>query len=130
MTPTTFVVSAPDLGAFEVKRRTLAVQMAIHAELNRLTEGAPLPTLSDWFIDLCALVAELRVLIVKAPDGWSLDDVDPLDNGYDQLRQVHQAIREQESRFRAERKGHQAPGAGPGQEPAMVVSGTVSPAAK
>lgn len=130
MTPSTFVVTLPEVGAFEVKRRTLKVQMQVHAELNRLTEGAPLATLSDWFVDLCALIAELRVLIVRAPEGWSLDEIDPLDDGYEQLRAVYRAIREQEGRFRAERKGHQAPGAGTGQEPAMVVPGPVSAAAE
>ena len=130
MTPSTFVVTLPEVGTFEVKRRTLKVQMQVHAELNRLTEGAPLATLSDWFVDLCALVAELRVLIVRAPEGWSLDEIDPLDDGYEQLRAVYRAIREQEGRFRAERKGHQAPGAGTGQEPAMVVPGPVSAAAE
>ena len=130
MTPSTFVVTLPEIGAFEVKRRTLKVQMQVHAELNRLTEGAPLASLSDWFVDLCALVAELRVLIVRAPEGWSLDEIDPLDDGYEQLRAVYRAIREQEGRFRAERKGHQAPGAGPGEEPALVVPGPVSAAAE
>ena len=130
MTPSTFVVTLPEVGTFEVKRRTLKVQMQVHAELNRLTEGAPLATLSDWFVDLCALVAELRVLIVRAPEGWSLDEIDPLDDGYEQLRAVYRAIREQEGRFRAERKGHQAPGAGTGQEPAMVGPGPVSAAAE
>lgn len=126
----TFVVTVPEVGAFEVKRRTLKVQMAIHAELNRLTEGAPLASLSDWFVDLCALIAELKVLIVRAPDGWSLEEVDPLEDGYEQLRAVYRAIREQEGRFRAERKGHQAPGAGTGQESPVVVSGPLQAAAE
>ncbi len=126
MTPATYVIAVPDIGTFEIKHRTLKVQMQVHAELNRLTEGAPLSTLSDWFVDVCGLVAELRVLIARAPDGWSVDDTDPLDDGYEKLRAVYRAIREQEGRFRTERKGHQAPGAGTGQEPAMVVPGSVS----
>jgi len=130
MTPATYVIAVPDIGTFEIKHRTLKVQMQVHAELNRLTEGAPLSTLSDWFVDVCGLVAELRVLIARAPDGWSVDDTDPLDDGYEKLRAVYRAIREQEGRFRAERKGHQAPGAGTGQEPAMVVPGPVSTAAE
>ena len=127
MSPT-FIVTVPDVGAFEIKRRTLKVQMQVHAELNRLTEGAPLASLSDWFVDLCALVAELRVLIASAPDGWSLDEVDPLDDGYDHLRAVYRAIREQEGRFRAERKGHQAPGTGTSEEPSVVVPGSLQAA--
>lgn len=130
MTPATFVVAVPDLGAFEIKRRTLAVQMAIHSELNRLTEGQALNSLADWYIDVCGLIAELRVLIVKKPDGWDLEALDPLEDGYDTLRAIYRAIRDQENRFRAERKGAQAPGAGTGQEPAMVVSGPVSTAAQ
>ncbi len=108
MTPNTYVVNVPDVGTFEIRKRTLSVQMKIHAELNRLTEGAPLSTLSDWFIDLCGLVAELKGLIIKSPDGWSMEDVDPLDDGYDRLRAVYRAIRTQEDSFRTQAKGDQA----------------------
>jgi hypothetical protein len=128
MTPATYVVNVPDVGTFEVRKRTLRVQMAIHAELNRLTEGAPLATLSDWFIDLCGLVAELKGLIIKAPDGWSMEDIDPLDDGYDRLRAVYRAIRTQEDSFRTQAKGDQATGAGGSEQPAMVVPGSVSAA--
>ena len=126
MTPNTYVVNVPNIGTFEIRKRTLGVQMKIHAELNRLTEGAPLSTLSDWFIDLCGLVAELKGLIIKAPDGWSMDDLDPLDDGYDRLRAVYRAIRVQEDSFRTQAKGSQAASAGSSEQPAMVVSGSVS----
>ena len=130
MTPNTYVVNVPEIGTFEIRKRTLGVQMKIHAELNRLTEGAPLSTLSDWFIDLCGLVAELKGLIIKAPDGWSMDDLDPLDDGYDRLRAVYRAIRVQEDSFRTDAKRPQAPSAGSGEQPAMVVSGSLPPAAE
>lgn len=126
MTPNTYVVNVPEIGTFEIRKRTLGVQMKIHAELNRLTEGAPLSTLSDWFIDLCGLVAELKGLIIKAPDGWSMDDLDPLDDGYDRLRAVYRAIRVQEDSFRTQAKGSQAASQGSSEQPAMVVSGPVS----
>ena len=128
MTPNTYVVNVPDVGTFEVRKRTLRVQMAIHAELNRLTEGAPLSTLSDWFIDLCGLVAELNGLSIKAPDGWSMEDVDPLDDGYDRLRIVYRAIRTQEDSFRTKAKGDQAASSGSGEQPPVVVPGSVSAA--
>lgn len=126
MTPANFVIDVPELGTFEIKRRTMKVQMQIHAELNRLTEGAPLASLSDWFMDLSGMVAELKVLIVASPDGWSLDNVDPMDDGYDQLRAVYRAIRAKEDSFRPKTKRDQAAGQEAGQEPAMVVSGPVS----
>jgi hypothetical protein len=128
MTPATYVVNVPDVGAFEIRKRTLRVQMAIHAELNRLTEGAPLATLSDWFIDLCGLVAELKGLIIHAPDGWSMEDVDPLDDGYDRLRAVYRAIRTQEDSFRIKAKGDQTTGAGGSEQHPVVVPGSVSAA--
>ena len=130
MTPNTYVVNVPDVGTFEVRKRTLRVQMTIHAELNRLTEGAPLSTLSDWFIDLCGLVAELKGLIIKSPDGWSMEDVDPLDDGYDRLRAVYRAIRTQEDSFRTQAKGDQAPGTGSSEQPPVVVSGSISATAE
>ena len=125
MNQNTFVVSVPDVGVFEIRKRTLRVQMGIHAELNRLTEGAPLATLSDWFIDLCSLVAELKGLIAKAPDGWSMDDIDPLDDGYDRLRVVYRAIRIQEDSFRAKAKRPEEESPSTGGQPAMVVPGSV-----
>lgn len=128
MTPNTYVVNVPEIGTFEIRKRTLGVQMKIHAELNRLTEGAPLSTLSDWFIDLCGLVAELKGLIIKSPDGWSMDEVDTLDDGYDRLRAVYRAIRTQEDSFRTQAKGDQATSPGSSEQPAMVVSGSVSAA--
>jgi len=130
MSPNTFVVTVPEVGAFEIRRRTLRVQMAIHAELNRLTEGAPLASLSDWFIDLCSLVAELKGLIVKAPDGWSMEEIDPLDDGYDRLRAVYRAIRIKEDDFRPKTAGTQTQGATAGQQSPVVVSGSVPTAAE
>lgn len=128
MTPNTYVVNVPEIGTFEIRKRSLRVQMAIHAELNRLTEGAPLSTLSDWFIDLCGLVAELKGLIIKGPDGWSIEDTDTLDDGYDQLRVVYRAIRTQEDSFRSHAKGPQAASAGSSEQSPVVVSGSVSAA--
>lgn len=125
MIPNTFIVTIPEVGAFEIRKRTLRVQMAIHAELNRLTEGAPLATLSDWFVDICGVIAELKGLILKAPDGWSMDDQDFLADGYDRLRAVYRAIRTQEDSFRTEAKRHQATGATGSGDAGVVVQRSV-----
>ena len=46
--------------------------------------------------------------------------------GYDRLRAVYRAIRVQEDSFRTQAKGSQAASAGSSEQPAMVVSGSVS----
>ena len=46
-------------------------------------------------------LSSLKVLTVRAPEGWSLDELDPLDPAsYEKLRKVHKALSDKESSFR------------------------------
>ena len=108
----TFTLDVPEVGSFVLRKRTMELEFAIQAEYSRLTRGVPTPTVT---LSLFAgIVASLRVLTVRAPDGWSLDACDPLDDDtYNRLFAVGEALREKEASFR--RKPGQA-GAGAGQE--------------
>ena len=102
----TQIVTVEGVGSFVCRRRTMRVAIAITAEYNRLTEGAE--NVSHEFAGICNFMAYLRTIVVSGPDDWSPYDVDPDDGeAMDRLRQVYQAIKDSEARFRAK----------PGQEP-------------
>jgi hypothetical protein len=57
-------------------------------------------SISLWSIGL--EIATIERLLVKAPSGWSLDDIDPLDAAQlEPARAVYRSLREAEDRFRA-----------------------------
>lgn len=85
------LLNVDGIGAFELHRRTLRNEIKIGAEFNRLTEGQE--TLSEWFRDLCEMVSYLKVMVAKAPAGWSLDEMDPDPEGYRQIMDVYRAAR-------------------------------------
>ena len=96
---TDFQVSVDDIGTFTFARRRLRDEMAIGAEVSRLTEGVDTPT--PFLAIVSGWVGTLKVLTVAAPDGWDLDEMDPLeDDTYSKLAKVHKALREKEGSFR------------------------------
>lgn len=98
--PDTFVVEVPDVGSFECRRRTMRVAIAITAEYNRLTEGAPV--VSDEFNWLCSFVSYLKVMIVEGPEGWNVDEVNPdSEEEMATLNKVYREVKAAEARFRA-----------------------------
>lgn len=121
-----FSVEVEDIGAFHFAKRTMRHEFRIQAEYSRLIEGVETPTAS---LELMAgVVATLKVLTVKAPSGWNIDDMDPLDDDvYRKLLKVNAALRAKEGSFR---RGPEAGGAGAGQadraEPGVRVPAAVS----
>lgn len=109
---TTFPVAVEGIGTFHCRRRTMRVAIAISAEYNRLTEGAA--EVSAEFAGICNFMAYLAVVVAKGPPDWTPYDVDPDDGeAMDRLRQVYQAIKDSEARFRAKTgKEPQESGAG------------------
>jgi hypothetical protein len=89
----------------------MGTQMKIAAEFSRLTEGVKTPT--PYLEQTSDCLATLRVLIASAPEGWNVDELDPLDaDSYLQMLRVHGALRAREDGFR--RKPKQAsPASGP-----------------
>lgn len=126
---THFVVQVPQVGTFECRRLTLGTQLDILAAVDQLSAGQPLDGMADWRASLLGLVAELRVLVAKAPAGWSLD-LDSPEVDFGQLRAVREAIRDKENSFRAVAAGIEGPSEEPGEVAPVVVSKKVRPAAE
>lgn len=114
MTPGTYPLAVEGVGTFEIRRRTLRVEIQVGAEFARLTEGEE--QIPAWLRDLCEMTSAVKVLAVKAPDGWDVDGMDPQEPAtYEKLAKVYRAIREAEGRFRRPPAGGpQAEGATPG----------------
>ena len=93
-----FNVSVEGVGNFTFARRKMDDEIAVQVEFARMINGVE-PT--AWLQAVCGWLAALRVLTVRSPDGWSLDDLDPLeDDVYARLSKVHAALVEKERSFR------------------------------
>lgn len=96
---TDFYVEVEPLGTFTFAKRTMRDELRIMAEVSRLTEGLDNPT-TELRV-LAGYIAPLKVLTVKAPEGWDIDTMDPLDQSvYDNIVKVFHALRDKESSFR------------------------------
>lgn len=126
---TDFFVVVDGVGNFSFAKRKLADEMRITAEYSRLTEGVETPTV--WLELVAGWISALKILMVSAPDGWDIDEMDPLDQDtYTTLGKVHQALRDKETSFRQNKsKGLQAQRPGDGQEPGVLVPAEVQPSA-
>lgn len=106
-----FPVEVEGIGVFMFARRTMRHEFKIQAEYSRLTEGVDTPTANLEYI--AGVFSTLRVLTVQAPDGWSLDALDPLEQeDFEKVMLVHSALRAKEGSFRRKKA---AGGAGAGQ---------------
>ena len=104
---TDFTVNVEGVGNFTFARRTMADEFAIQRKFAELAGGSDH---TDWLSMVGGWVASLTVLTVRAPDGWDISDMDPLDEEvYANLSRVHQALRDKEDSFRSQRgKGSEA----------------------
>lgn len=95
---TDFPVSVDGVGQFTFARRTMRDEIAIQVEYARIIDGAE-PT--AWLQAVGGWLSVLKVLTVRAPEGWDLDDLDPLDEGtYAKLTAVYGGLTEKERSFR------------------------------
>lgn len=95
---TDFHVPVEGIGTFVFGKRTMADELAVQREFADILGGVE-PT--AWLQTMAGWLAVLRVLTVKAPDGWDLDALDPLeDETYAKLNRVYTALREKEDSFR------------------------------
>lgn len=97
-------VAVPGIGQFSFAHRTFRDEIKIQVETARLLDGeSNVPKVLQQF---ALMFATLHVLTQKAPAGWDLDTLDPLDDtSYDRLEGVFIALREAESNFRARLSG-------------------------
>lgn len=95
---TDFTVDVDGVGTFTFGRRTMRDEIKIQVEYARLIEGVE-PT--EWLESVAGWLATLRVLTVLAPDGWDIDDLDPLDSAtYTKLARVNTELATKERSFR------------------------------
>lgn len=99
---TDFTVDVEDVGTFTFGRRTMADEIRVQVEYARIIEGVE-PT--NWLQIVGGWLSALRVLTVRAPAGWDVDALDPLDDEtYAKLGKVHGALTTQEATFRSGKK--------------------------
>ena len=126
---TDFYVEVEPIGTFTFAKRTMRDELRILAEVSRLTEGVESPTaqlsvLAGW-------LAPLKVLTVRAPEGWDLETLDPLDpESYQKLIKVYGALRDKEGSFRRGTSGDgEGGGAKDGEKPGVLVPAKTQPGA-
>lgn len=94
-----FTVPVEDVGIFTFARRTMRDEIAIQVEYARIIDGV---TPTEWLTIVGNWLSTLRVLIVRAPAGFDLDTLDPLDDGtYKKLGAVFDALKDKERSFRS-----------------------------
>jgi len=95
---TDFIVDVKGVGSFTFGRRTMGDELKIQVEFAKMTEGV---TPTPWLEQLAGWIAALRVMTVRAPDDWDIDEMDPLDEAvYAKLFKVFMAFRQKEDSFR------------------------------
>lgn len=96
--PTDFTIPVDGIGVFTFGKRTMRDEIAIQVAFARYIDGVE-PT--AWLQAVCGWLSSLSVLTVRAPDGWDLEELDPLDEDcYRRLKLVHDALAEKELSFR------------------------------
>ena len=123
---TDFVVKVEGVGAFTFGKRTMRDEIAIQVEYARIIDGVE-PT--AWLQAVGGWMSTLRVLTVRAPAGFDLDELDPLDDAsYSLMGKVYDALSEQERSFRRPKSGRgKGSGAAPGDDGGVLVSPKVQP---
>ena len=109
---TDFTVDVEDVGRFTFGRRSMRDEVALQVEYAKLIDGAE-PT--EWLATVCGWLAAFKVLIVRAPEGWDIEEMDPLDQStYAKMSRVYSALRLKEQSFRRSPSGgSESNGAGP-----------------
>lgn len=98
--PRDFALDVEGIGRFVFGRKTVMDALAIECEYTRLTEG--LDVVPDYLGVLASAIANLRILTVKAPDGWDIEGMDGEDEEtYTRLKKVWGALRDKLASFRA-----------------------------
>lgn len=99
---TDFDLTVEGVGRFVFGRRTMGDELAIQREYSSIIQGV---TPTDWLMTMAGWLSVLRVLTVRAPEGWNLEEMDPLDEAtYANLFKVYTALRDKEGSFRLGQK--------------------------
>ena len=95
---TDFTVDVEGVGRFVFGKREMADEIKIHVEYSRLTEAV---TPTPWLDQVATWMSTLRVMTVRFPGGFDIDELDPLeDDTYQKLMKAHAAFLAKERSFR------------------------------
>lgn len=123
--PSDFIVDVEGVGSFTFAKRTMKDEIDIQVEYARLIQGVE-PT--EWLSRVGGWISTLKVLTVRAPAEWDLDDMDPLDEKvYEDMLLVYLALRAKEDSFRRKPgTGSEEGGQVKGQDNRLLVQAPVS----
>ncbi|HWY24442.1 MAG TPA: hypothetical protein VNX47_05950 [Nevskia sp.] len=126
--PNTFPATVPGVGEFIFRRRTMGAYIQIKAEVSRYLDGVAVPTAD--LNKMAFAFATLKVLTIKAPEGWNLDALDSDDEeAWVKVGAVQGVLEERLKFFRdGSPDGSKDAGAGTGEKPGVVVSAEVESA--
>lgn len=111
-----FDVDVDGIGSFRFGKRTMRDEIKVQVEYARLIEGVE-PT--NWLHLVAGWISVLKVMTVRAPDDWDIDEMDPLEpETYENLSKVHSALVKKERSFRSSQ--------GPGDKAAGQEAGDIS----
>lgn len=127
-TPSEFVVTVEGIGTFTFGWRTMRRQMSIEVEFARLTEGVL--DVHPFLMNMANAMADLKVLVLDAPPGWDVDELDAGDDeSFDKLMKVWGALLKEERTFRGGQPGGQGGRSADGEVDGVLVSPPVQSAA-
>ncbi len=97
-TAPTHEVEVPEIGTFTFLKRTPSLSMRIvSTSIDFIGE----PARTAWQAETGTVFGTLKVLLQRAPEGFDLDALDPLEPAdYAKALAVWGALREKEARFR------------------------------
>ena len=99
----TFALLVEDVGEFTFRRRRLRDGLAIQREYSDIIGACLTPI--DGLVATANWVATLRVLTVRAPEGWDLEAMNPDDaDDVGKMATVFGALRAREEAFRSDAK--------------------------
>lgn len=95
---TDFSIDVDGVGSFTFGRRAFRDELKTQVEYARIIEGVQ-PT--PWLHAVATWISDLKVLTVRAPEGWDIEAMDPFDDQtYADLMKVHGGLLEKERSFR------------------------------
>ena len=117
---TDFDLKVDGVGSFVFGRRKLADEIKIQVEFARMVDGVE-PT--EWLSMVCTWLCTLKIMAVRMPEDFIIDELDPLDDGtYAKLAMVHSALAAKEGSFRrGTAQAGQGTGAGERKDDGVLV---------
>lgn len=98
ITERTYPLEVEGIGNFTIKKRRVPDQVRIQSDASRMTGG---PVDDPFMREIALAYSTLKYVVDVAPDGWNIDDIDPLNSeDVDKLLKVWEALREAEVNFR------------------------------